>query len=120
MNGGPRNRQRARTPSAIIVPVSAIMTTARQLERTVASLRGLRIEHVACAVLAGGHDGREPEQWDRHTWHEPTYGCQLTTHIAVAFSFIWNNSFSGTGSKSSTGPSRTSRSTSASPTARSS
>lgn len=97
MNGGPRNRRRARTPSAIIVPVSAITTTAHQLERTVASLRGLRIEHVAYAVLASGHDGREPEQWDHQTWHEPTYGCQLTTHIGVAFSFIWNNSFGGYG-----------------------
>jgi hypothetical protein len=77
--------------------VSAITTTVDQLERTVASLRGLRIKHVAYAVLAGGHDGREPEQWDRHTWHKPTYGCQLTTHIGVAFTFIWNNSFGGYG-----------------------
>ena len=48
-------------------------------------------------MLASGHDGREPEQWDRQTWHEPTYGCQLTTHIGVAFTFIWNNSFGGYG-----------------------
>jgi len=48
-----------------------------QLERVVASQCGLRLVAVAYAVLTGGGDGREVDEWDYGYWHEPTMGVQL-------------------------------------------
>jgi hypothetical protein len=67
--------------------------TAAQLERTVASLRGLRIEKVTYALLTGGADGNVPEDWDYAAWHRPTMGCQLTTNTGVEFALVWESSF---------------------------
>jgi hypothetical protein len=66
--------------------------THAQLERVVASLRGLRLVAVDYAVLTGGADGREVDEWDYEYWHEPTMGVQLRSDIDVAFTFTWGSS----------------------------
>ncbi|MFD4532007.1 hypothetical protein ACFWNL_06000 [Kitasatospora sp. NPDC058397] len=81
----------------IIVVITGPKTTARQLERTVASLRGLLIDQVDYVVPTGGPDGLEPAEWDLRQGHEPTFGCQFTTHLGVVFTLIWNDSFDGYG-----------------------
>ncbi|WP_037603328.1 hypothetical protein [Streptacidiphilus rugosus] len=68
--------------------------THSQLERVVASLRGLRVTGVEYALMTGSdEDGREPLTWDRGTSHEPTHGCRLTTDLGVRFTFTWGNTF---------------------------
>jgi len=68
--------------------------TQPQLERVVASLRGLRITGVEYALMTGGGEGGcEPLTWDYGMWHEPTHGCQLTMDIGVVFTFTWGNTF---------------------------
>jgi hypothetical protein len=79
--------------AAIIESMVFHELTEEQLERTVSSLRTLRIEQVTYAVLTGGEGLLEPDEWDHHDWHEPTMGCQLTTDVGVEFTLIWNHSF---------------------------
>jgi hypothetical protein len=56
-------------------------------------LRGLRVVAVDYAVLTGGADGREVDEWDYEYWHEPTMGVQLRSDIDVTFTFTWGSSF---------------------------
>lgn len=67
--------------------------TAAQLERVIASLRGLRISSVDYAVLTGGSDGHAVLDWDYGTWHEPTMGIQLRPDNGALFTLTWGSSF---------------------------
>ena len=77
------------TMTAMAVPR---LTTA-QLDRVIASLRGLRITGVDYAPLTAGTDGHDVPDWDYGAWHEPTMGIQLHTDIGTVFTLTWGNSF---------------------------
>jgi hypothetical protein len=79
--------------AAIIESMAFHQLTDEQLEHTVSSLRTLRIAQVTYAVLTGGQDLLEPNEWDYRAWHEPTMGCQLTTDTGVEFTLTWHHSF---------------------------
>lgn len=84
--------------SAIITDMTLPRLTQPQLERVVASLRGLRITGVEYALMTGGDEGgREPLTWDYGMSHEPTHGCQLTVDLGVVFTFTWGSTFGSYG-----------------------
>lgn len=74
------------------VPVSSSLT-AVEYERTAAMLRGRRIHRVVYYPLMGGEDGRDVEEWDFGTWHQPTMGVELFTDDGACFSAVWGSSF---------------------------
>ncbi|MFF4779285.1 hypothetical protein ACFY05_41360 [Microtetraspora fusca] len=67
--------------------------TTLEYERTVALLRGRRIERVIYYPLMGGEDGCEVEDWDFGPWHQPTMGVELLTGDGARFSAVWGSSF---------------------------
>ena len=73
--------------------MTAYRLTHAQLERIVASLRGLRITQIDYALLTGGPDGNDILEWDYGAFHEPTMGLQLTSDIGAAFTVTWGSSF---------------------------
>ncbi|GAA2292590.1 hypothetical protein GCM10010149_45340 [Nonomuraea roseoviolacea subsp. roseoviolacea] len=74
------------------VPVSSLLT-AVEYERTAAMLRGRRIHRVVYYPLMRGDDGRDVEEWDFGTWHQPTMGVELFTDDGACFSAVWGSSF---------------------------
>ncbi|MFC0550503.1 hypothetical protein ACFFHJ_06365 [Planotetraspora thailandica] len=67
--------------------------TALEYERTVALLRGRRIQRVIYYPLMSGEDGCEVEDWDFGAWHQPTMGVELFTDDGTRFSAVWGSNF---------------------------
>lgn len=64
-----------------------------EYERSAESLRGTRLVEVTYYPLSCGDDGKDVEEWDFGSWHQPTMGVGLLAENGTRYSAVWGHSF---------------------------